>query len=278
MTTLPKPLFGGRFATSIIAMVHLRALPGTPRHFLPVESIYEQAVKEARVYVDHGVDALLVENMHDIPYVMADSIGPEVVAPMSVALSEIKRAVNSSLPIGCQILAGANKEAMAAALAGGCDFIRAEGFAFAHVADEGIMNGCAGELLRYRRQIGADHIKVFTDVKKKHSSHAITADLSIEEYARGVQFFDGDGVIVTGTETGAEASLQELQKVRESVSLPLIVGSGVTACNITKYYGGADGLIVGSHFKENGLWYAPVDPNRVKDFMVKVKEIRERFG
>lgn len=47
-------------------------------------------------------------------------------------------------------------------------FIRAEGFVFAHVADEGWIDACAGELLRYRHNIGADNILVFTDVKKKH--------------------------------------------------------------------------------------------------------------
>lgn len=59
------------------------------------------------------------------------------------------------------------------------DFIPAEGFVFSHVADEGVMNSCAGELLRYRKQIGAENIQIYTDVKKKHSSHAITADISL---------------------------------------------------------------------------------------------------
>lgn len=74
----------------------------------------------------------------------------------------------TGLPCGVQILAAANKEALAVALASGLQFIRVEGFVFAHVADEGLMNSCAGELLRYRKNIGAEHILVFTDIKKKH--------------------------------------------------------------------------------------------------------------
>jgi predicted TIM-barrel enzyme len=81
-------------------------------------------------------------------------------------------------------------------------FVRVEGFVFAHVADEGIIDGCAGEILRYRRQIGADDVLVLTDVKKKHSSHALTADMDIAETARAAEFFLSDGVIVTGLATG----------------------------------------------------------------------------
>lgn len=42
------------------------------------------------------------------------------------------------------------------------------------MADEGFLNACAGDLLRYRKQIGAEHVQIFTDIKKKHrlDSHA----------------------------------------------------------------------------------------------------------
>ena len=100
-----------------------------------------------------------------------------------------------------QVLAGANIEAMAVAQAAGLDFIRAEGFAFAHVADEGFIQSSAAELLRYRRHIGAENVQVWTDIKKKHSSHAITADVDIGETAHAVEFMRGDAVIVTGMVT-----------------------------------------------------------------------------
>ena len=104
--------------------------------------------------------------MHDIPY-LNRHVGPEIVAAMSVVCNEVKREVQN-LPCGVQILAGANTEALAVAKAAGLDFIRAEGFVFSHVADEGLMNSDAGEILRYRKQIGADDVLVFTDIKKKH--------------------------------------------------------------------------------------------------------------
>jgi len=107
----------------------------------------------------------MIENMHDIPY-LNTHVGPEITAAMTVIGYEVRKI--SELPCGIQILAAANTEALAVALAAGLQFVRVEGFVFAHVADEGLMNSCAGELLRYRKQIGAEHILVFTDIKKKH--------------------------------------------------------------------------------------------------------------
>jgi hypothetical protein len=188
----------------------------------------------------------------------------------------IGRAVREAtrIPCGIQILAGANKEALAAALAAELDFIRAEGFVFSHVADEGIINSCAGELLRYRKAIGAEDILIFTDIKKKHSAHAITADVTIAETAHAAEFFYSDGVIVTGVSTGAEVSKNELKEVKNATKLPLLSGSGVTIDNVDQYVTICDAMIVGSWFKEEGNWLNPVCPTRVKDFMTKTKALR----
>src|SRR5260370_38248365 len=118
----------------------------------------------------------MIENTHDRPYLNA-GVGPEIAAAMAVIGAEIRRA--TELPLGVQVLAGANQSAMAVALACGASFVRVEGFVFAHVADEGIIESTAGTLLRYRRAIGADRIRVFADVKKKHSAHALTADVNL---------------------------------------------------------------------------------------------------
>src|SRR6185436_15540194 len=140
--------------------------------------------------------------MHDRPYAKR-VIGPEIPAAMTAVGRAVRAAVK--LPLGVQVLAGANREALAVALACGATFIRAEGFVFAHVADEGLMEADAAELLRYRRAIGADAIAVFADVKKKHSAHAITADVGVVESALAAEFALADGVILTGTATGREA-------------------------------------------------------------------------
>ena len=116
----------------------------------------ETAVAEARAYRDCGYTALMIENMHDRPY-LKGAVGPEVVAAMTAVGQAVRREV--ALPLGVQVLAGANREAVAVALACGADFVRVEGFVFAHVADEGLIEASAGELLRYRRAIGAERVR-----------------------------------------------------------------------------------------------------------------------
>lgn len=256
---------------TIIGMIHVEPLPGTPKFNSSLPEIIAKAKEEALLYKEAGIDVLAIENMHDVPY-LNRKVGPEVVAAMTVVGYEVKNV--TGLRCGVQILAGANKEALAAAQAAGLDFIRAEGFVFAHVADEGFIDGCAGEVLRYRRQIGAEQVLVLTDIKKKHSSHAITADVDIVETAHAAEFFLSDGVIVTGIATGAEASLEELQQVKETVRIPVLVGSGVTLTNVEMYLAVADALIIGSYFKQGGHWTQGVDFERVKTFMDKVNKLR----
>ena len=264
-------LFGIR--QPVIAMIHVGALPGTPASTQTLRAIETQALREAKVYRDAGVDAVMLENMHDTPY-LRGRVGPEIVAAMAVIARAVKDALGR--PVGVQILAGANLEALAVAHSAGLDFIRAEGFAFAHVADEGFIQSSAAELLRYRRAIGAEHVQVWADVKKKHSSHAITADLGIGETAHAVEFMRGDAVIVTGAVTGDAPKPDDVREVKRATRLPVLLGSGVTAANVASFMAEADGFIVGSEFKAAGHWSGAVDPKRVRRFMQAVAKTRSR--
>ncbi|XP_050739889.1 uncharacterized protein F13E9.13, mitochondrial-like isoform X1 [Eriocheir sinensis] len=259
---------------AVIGMVHVRPLPATPLSRHSVRQLVEKAVQEAELYVDAGVDGLLVENMFDLPYVKGGQLGPEVVACMTRVCREVRSVTPSSLPCGVQILAGGNHAALAVAQAAELQFIRAEGFIFGHLGDEGWAEACAGPLLRYRKAIGAEGVMVLADVKKKHCAHAMTSDLGIGETARAAQFFLADGVVVTGAATGAEADPGELMEVLESVDLPVLVGSGVTRENAHTYTH-AHGLIVGSYFKEGGRWAGELEAAKVKQFTDHVKRLRE---
>ncbi|XP_076037633.1 uncharacterized protein F13E9.13, mitochondrial-like isoform X2 [Oratosquilla oratoria] len=229
----------------------------------------------ASPHAEKEKDGILVENMHDIPYLQGAELGPEVTATMARVCSAVKQIIPSSLPCGVQILAGGNKEALAVSKACNLQFIRAECFVFSHIADEGLMNASAGPLLRYRKMIEADDVLVFTDIKKKHSAHSLTADLDVVEMAKAADFFSADGVILTGNATGCEADENQLRNVVAQVSLPVLVGSGVTVDNVDKF-SDAHGLIVGSHFKADGRWNAELDFNRVKIFVEHVQNFRAR--
>ncbi len=269
MSTKAKRIFAS--AKPVVGMIHLVALPGTPASKLSLAEIEKLAVREAKLLRDAGVHGLMIENMHDTPY-LRGQVGPEIVAAMAI----IGRAVKDTaqLPCGAQILAGANLEAMAVAHAAGLDFIRAEGFAFAHVADEGFIQSSAAELLRFRRSIGADHIQVWADVKKKHSSHAITADVDIGETAHAVEFMRGDSVIVTGLVTGDAPQADDVLAVKKKTHLPVYLGSGVTAANLEQFSPAADGFIVGSEFKRGGHWANVVDVKRVERFMAAHRKLK----
>jgi len=259
-------------------MVHLEALPGTPLCKRPLREVVAKAVAEAAIYRDAHVDAVMLENMHDVPYVSCGRVGPEIIASMAVACNEVRRALGPAMPLGVQVLAANNQEAVAVAHAAALDFVRVEGFVFGHVADEGYIDGCAGALLRYRRAIGADSgaaaVRVFADIKKKHSSHAVTADVDITETARAAEYFLADGVIVTGAATGCEADEDAVARVKSAVHIPVLVGSGCTVDNVQRYIPHCDALVVGSHFKEGGHWANPVVPARVQAFMDKVIKLR----
>lgn len=252
----------------IIGVIHVGALPGTPRHSQSVSELIELARNEARIYRETGVDGLIVENMHDVPYLRGE-VGPEIVAAMTAIGVEVKN--ECRLPVGVQLLAGANIEALAVAHAAGLDFIRAEGYAYAHVADEGLIQASAAKLLRYRKMIGAERVQVWTDVKKKHAAHAITADVNLGETAETVEFMGADCVIVTGSATGKAPKIDDVQEAKSHCGLPVFLGSGIGEHNIAEFYDFADGFIIGSAFKLDGLWSNTIDPARVAGFMKAVQ-------
>ena len=251
----------------IIGVIHVGALPGTPRGSKSVAALVKEAKEEARVYRECGVGGVIIENMHDLPYLKGE-VGPEIVAAMTAIGSEVK--AECALPVGIQILAGANIEAMAVAHAAGLDFIRAEGYAYAHVADEGIIEASAAKLLRYRKMIEAERIEVWTDVKKKHSAHAITADVSLGQTAETVEFMGADCVIVTGSVTGEAPQVADVKEAKSHCNLPVFLGSGISEANIDQFYNEADGFIIGSYFKVDGLWSNTVDPARITQFINKL--------
>ena len=258
----PKAAFRECFGAphALIGVLHAGALPGTPGAAQPVDALIELALSEATIYRDAGFTALAIENTHDRPY-LKGGVGPEITAAMTAIAREVKREIK--LPLGIQVLAGANREALAVAHAAGADFIRAEGFVYAHVADEGLIESCAGELLRYRRAIGAERVLIFADIKKKHGAHAITADVSIIETAKAAEFFLVDGVVVSGISTGEPASPDEVRDVVRATHTPVLVGSGITPTNIQQF-ATAHGFIVGSSVKQGGVWSNQIDPEAVR--------------
>lgn len=272
----PKPnaieaIFGRRRA--VIGVIHSRPLPGSPEYDgASMDDILAFAIAEARRYSDGGADGLIVENHGDIPFAKPDDLGPETAACMAVMTQAVRHAV--AIPLGVNVLANGAVMALAVAKAAGAAFIRVNQFANGYVANEGFIEGRAGEALRYRAMLRARDIRVFADVHVKHGAHAITADRSIAELARDVEFFDADAAIATGQRTGDSATQEELRAVAAGTSLPIIVGSGVTPENVGDIFTVADAVIVASYLKRDGVWWNEVDPDRMRVFMAAVAKAR----
>ncbi len=264
----------------VIAMLHLAPSPGVSG-FPGIMGALETMGRDLQACLSAGVDALLLENMHDFPCVREDEMGPEVGAYMTrmavaarTLCDEFAGGAARPLPLGVQVLFAANRTALAVAQAAGLQFIRAEAWTHAHVSDKGLVDAQGGRVKRYQQGIGAGGIRVFTDVKKKHASHALTADLGLGEMAGLLALHRSDGAVVTGRVTGDAPLAEDIAEVRAHTELPVILGSGVTVGNLPDYFPLADAFIVGSHFKKDGDWREPVDPDRVRAFVAELRRLR----
>ena len=255
----------------LAAMIAVLPLPGAPRYRENDDEVVGQALSDLRHYVKAGVDAIVLENSHDLPYVKGP-LNPGAFDLLGKIAREVRQKFSG--PIGLQVLEADNETALRIACDADLDFLRVEGFVFAHIGGAGLIEGCAGTLLRKRRELGCEHIKIFGDVKKKHCAHALTGDLDITDEIKQAEFFRVDGVIVTGARTTEPPSPAELRRAKKAARVPVAIGSGMTTENVGKYFGLADGFIVGSTFRENGDYLGKLEPGRLERFVRKFRSLK----
>lgn len=248
----------------LAAMVAVLPLPGSPLYDGDDRRVINQALADLDAYQKAGVDSVLFENDHDLPYIQPP-LDEKGIALMKRIVKEARERFDG--PIGIQMLEAANITSLEIAAEADLDYIRVEAFVFAHVGGSGIINGSAGKILRRRKELQVEHIKVFADVKKKHGSHSLTIDLDIKDEIMQAEFFMADGVIVTSQFTGINPDKNDLLKAKKATKLPVLIGSGMTAENILEYLPLADGFIVGSYFRRNGKFLEKLEPERLHTFM-----------
>ena len=257
----------------IIGMVHLLPLPGSPRYEAGgMKKVFERAEEEALILEEAGVDGLQVENIWDLPYSKPDRIGPETVAGITAVAGFVIRKVKIPVGINCHI--NGVCQALAVAEAIGAKWVRAFELANAYISNSGIIEAVGPEALRYRAHIKGDDIMIFGDFHVKHGSHYILSDRSLQEQAHDVETCGGDAVIVTGLKTGSAPTAEDINQIKKTVSVPVLIGSGLSSTNLDSLFPLSDGAIVGSSFKEEGRWQNRVDCKRASDFMQKVRSIR----
>jgi len=257
----------------VIGVIHLAALPGAPRYEgMPVREIYDAAVRDAKTLAGGGVDGIMIENAGDMPFARPEDIGYETVSCLTAACEAIREAVD--IPIGLTCVANGAIPGLAVAKAVEAKWVRVNQWANAYVANEGFLNGAASAALRYRAKIGAKDVAILADVHVKFGAHAITADRTITEQATDAEWFDADVLIATGQRTGSPTQPEEVEQVRAGTNLPVIVGSGLSPEQVPSLMSVADGAIVGQWLKKDGVWWNPVDPDRVERLMTAVREAR----
>lgn len=245
---------------TIVGMVHLKPLPGSPRFGGSMQSVIDAACADARSLDSGGVDAIMIENFGDIPF-FKDNVPAVTVAGLTSAACAV-RAVTAK-PLGINCLRNDGLSALSIACAAGAAFVRINVLCGARVADQGIIEGRAAEVARLRATLGTE-IKLYADVDVKHS--VPLAPRSIEQEVwdtlqRGL----ADALIVSGSGTGKPADLEQLRVVKWAAGIaPVFVGSGVDTATIVDLLSVADGVIVGTSLKRDGRVDQPVDPDRVR--------------
>lgn len=253
----------------VIGMVHLGALPGAPGFKSDLGAVRAAAVADAQALCEGGVDGLMIENYGDVPF-YPGKLPAETVAGLTAMACAVRAEVD--LPLGINALRNDGCAAMGIAKAVDAQFVRVNVLSGARVTDQGIVEGIAHELLRLRKSLGAEDVKILADVNVKHSAPLGEGKLE-DEVADLIHRGCADAVIVTGAGTGCATDREELVRVKAVAGgTPVFVGSGVTGASAKGLIeSGADGLIVGSWLKEDGDVGRKVDVERVRELMGAVE-------
>lgn len=277
---MPKPI-----AIAVIHLPNLRRIALEKK----VDDLISYVENEVRTISEAGFDGIIIENFNDRPYSKRVQ-NPEILGLVSIALYTARKSFNGLL--GLSLLRCSAVEAYRIAYTMGADFIRVNTFVETIATDSGLIEPTAPELAELRMLMPG--VKIFADVLCKHSgsldlllrfvtnyvaSHGDLVKILKETVSEIVKDLTergcADAVIVTGGRTGEPPSLDLVKLVRESTSIPIIVGSGMTPDNIDKYLKYADGVIIGNYIKKDGRAGNPTDPERARKFMEKIKKLRE---
>lgn len=263
-----KEMFG--VEKPILGMVHLLPLPGSPQYEGDMQGVLDRASLDARTLERGGVNALIVENFHDVPF-FAETTEPETVAAMTLVAHEVSGAV--SVPVGINVLRNSWQAAIAIAYTVGGIFVRLNVLTDVMLTDQGLITGPAAQMARYIRFLGAERVKVFADIYCKHGAPLARRPLGV--VARDtVHRAMADAIIISGEESSDPPPREDLEGVKQTLSdTPVLIGSGMTAAHVEllRY---ADGAIFGYGAKRGGIMSNPVDPQLVQEFMQGVENIR----
>ena len=227
-------------------MIHLKTLPGYPQH-QGMGTVIKQAVEDALLLQEGGVDSILIENTDDDPH--QKDVSAEIIAAFTLVANKVKEKI--TIPFGICVLWNDYKASLAIAKVTGANFVRIPVFTEAVVTASGIIESNPYDAISFREKIKALDVKILADVQVKHASSL--APRPIEESAMEALHFGADEIIVTGRFTGDCPDLIKLAAIRQANhAATIVIGSGTTPTNINELSKYADKAIVGTYFKPQG--------------------------
>ncbi len=274
MTTGSGPGDRQREVYRIVGVVHLPPLPGSARGPAASEigRVLDFARRDAAAWASGGADALIVENFGDVPF-RKDLVGAETIAAMTLAVAAV--VAESGLPVGVNVLRNDVEGAVGIAAATGGRFVRANVYAGATVTDQGIIEGRAEAVQALIRRLGAT-VAVWADVDVKHASPLAARPLG-EQAEDAIHRGLAGAIIVSGKGTGQPTDIADLRQARTAVrDTPIYVGSGANAETLPGLLSVADGAIVGTAAKVDGILGNAVDRGRVRSLVAIAREISGR--
>jgi uncharacterized protein len=209
-------------------------------------------------------------NENDRPYEL--KVSPATIATMSYAIGRLAPMI--TVPFGVDVLWDPIAT-IAVAKATGARFIR-EIFTGVFSGDMGFWNTNCGKAFRFKKAIDADNLMLLFNINAEFSS--AIGDRGIEAVARSVAMSSlPDAICVSGGITGDAVELSNLSKVKGAVpEMNVFANTGVSIDNVEKILSIADGVVVGTSLKKDGVTWNEVDQHRVERFMEKVNSFRSR--
>jgi membrane complex biogenesis BtpA family protein len=263
-----RELFG--VEKPVIAMCHLRALPGDPGYDAAggLDYILEKARTDLRALQEGGVDAVMFSNEYSTPYLL--QVEPITHVTMARVIGELMRDIN--VPYGVNVLWDP-KATIELAVAVGAQFVR-EIFSGVYASDFGLWNTDSGAVVRLRNRLGGQKIRLFYNIVPEAAVYLGQRDIAA--IARSTEFnAEPDVLCVSGLIAGAETNADTLRLVKGAVQrTPVFANTGVRTSNIEQQLAVADGAIVGTTFKQEGYIWSDVDAQRVSEFMRAARTAR----
>jgi len=254
----------------LIGCLHMAALPGSyyADPTMTCKDHIKRLKEDAQVLMGEGFDACVFANEGDRPYL--STVGPETVASYVRIATEVVETL--TLPYGCGVLIDPIAT-LAVAKAIDAKFVRT------YVT--GTYNGLfgwqefvPGEIFRYQKNIGAEHVKVYTYFEP-HAGTGLDTRPVGEQVGAGIANLPIAGALMGGPRAGLPPQTSALAQLKEQFpDVPVILGSGGRVDNIAELLGIADGVIVGTSIKKDGILWNQIDPQRAAAFVKAASAVK----